>query len=199
MATTCSLPTTGGTTGIILALVFLAVGIGLVLLVRRSPAKLSFVAALPLLAAAGVAMAPPATDCQPAPTTPTTIAPIGDETSTTAADTSAPSTLPPGEVPTTERYSDDLVESSTIPGESTLPPAPTVTTTWPSSPTTAAPVTTAAPSTVPGTPPPISTTTTTTSPPPTTLRPAPTTTVRPPMTWAPYGPGTTERELEYTP
>lgn len=178
---TCSLPSTGGIAGITLALIFLAAGALLVLLVRRSPARLSVIATVPLVAGLGLTVAPTATECASLPAAATTVSTVATTTDFASTTSTPGQSSESNEVPTTERYSDDLKEQTLTWRSTTLPPAPTVTTTWPPSPTTRTPSTPGPTSTiVPGAT--------------TTLRPA----ARPPLTWAPYlMPTTIERDLEY--
>jgi hypothetical protein len=176
--TMCTLPSTGGVAGITLAAIFLAVGTLLVLLVRRSTARLSVVAVVPLVAALGLGVTQPVDGCATTPTAststnsvPITANPVSSASNPGHSTGGHPDRNPGnGAVPTTERYSDDLTDPTTTWTRTTLPPAPTVTTTRPpsSAPTTPSSTSSTAPSRT------------------TTPTPAPTSTVRPRVTWAPY-------------
>lgn len=158
--TFCQLPSTGGIAGLLIGLLFVAIGVALVVLVRRSRVRLSVLTAVPLLAVVGI-QAPSATDpCLPA----STVVP---------PTTSVPST------PTSENVS-ELPEETTVP-PTTLAPTTIAPTTAPA--TTVPPVTTTTTTTTTTTlvPAPTSTSTTTTLAPTTTQ---PSTTLAPPTTAA---------------
>lgn len=104
---TCSLPSTGGVAGTTLALIFLAVGGLLVLLVRRSAARLSVIATVPLLAGLGLTGAPTATECTTLPTAVNTVSTVITTTDPASSTSSPGQSSESNDVPTTERYLED--------------------------------------------------------------------------------------------